>query len=189
MGLDLVALHDLALRRTGELVAGIGADQWDLPTPCREWNVRELVNHVVSGNWWVGELARGRTIEQVGDRLDGDVLEPDPVVAYAQSAGAARAAFAEPGALEAPCAVSYGPVPGSVYAGHRIIDVAVHGWDIARATGQDDTLDPELVAGCAAIVEPQLDLLKGSGVFATDVEAPAGADDQTRLLAHLGRRA
>ena len=83
--------------------------------------------------------------------------------------------------------MSYGPVPGSVYAGHRFIDVVIHGWDLARATGQDPSLDPELVAACTEVLEPQLAMLQGSGLFGTPVEVPARADAQTRLLASLGR--
>jgi uncharacterized protein (TIGR03086 family) len=85
--------------------------------------------------------------------------------------------------------VSYGPVPGEIYAGHRYIDVLIHGWDLAVATGQDSTLDPVLVETCWEIVRPQQDLLRGSGAFGTEVEVPDDADSQTRLLAVLGRRA
>ena len=186
---DLLAAHRQALDATRGLVAGVGADTWAAASPCEGWDVRELVNHIVTGNWWAAELAAGRTIEQVGDRLDGDVLGDDPLAAYDASAEAAHAAFAAPGALDAPCAVSYGPVPGSVYAGHRTLDVAIHGWDLAAATGQGRTLDPALVDALWEIVTPQADLLRGSGMFGGDVEAPPGADSQTRLLALLGRDA
>ena len=74
----------------------------------------------------------GKTIEEVGDRLDGDVLGTDPLRAYDDSSIVAAAVFREPGAMERPCAVSYGPVPGSVYCGHRFIDVLIHGWDVAE---------------------------------------------------------
>ena len=79
---------------------------------CEGWTVRELVNHIVTGNYWAAELAAGMTIEDVGDRLDGDVLGDDPLRAYDDSSMVAAAAFRAPGAMEAPCAVSYGPVPG-----------------------------------------------------------------------------
>jgi uncharacterized protein (TIGR03086 family) len=185
---DLAALHRRALDATGAIVAGIGPGQWSRPTPCEGWDVRHLTNHLVSGNFWAAELAAGKTIEEVGDRLDGDVLGDDPADAYGRSAAVAAAAFEAPGALDAPCAVSYGPVPGSVYAGHRYIDLVVHGWDLASATGQDTRLDPALVQACFEIIEPQVELLRVSGVFGEDLEAPAGADEQTRLLAMLGRR-
>lgn len=185
----LPVVHDRALGATRALVAGVRDDQWGGSTPCDGWDVRELVNHVVAGNLWVGELAgpAGKTIEEVGDRLDGDVLGDDPVAAYDASMPVASAAFGREGAMEAPCAVSYGPVPGSVYCGHRLIDVVVHGWDLAVATGQDAQLDPGLVEACWEVVEPQTDLLAASGMFAAGVAVPDGAGLQARLLATLGR--
>lgn len=186
----IAKLHEEALATTRVTVAGIAPGQWDLVTPCEGWTVRELLNHVVAGNWWAAELASGRTIADVGSRLDGDVLGADPLGAYDGSADAAVAAFAAPGAMEAPAAVSYGPVPNSVYAGHRFLDVLVHGWDLAVATGQATDLAPDLVEACwEQVVEPQLAGLQASGAFGTAVEVPADADPQDRLLAALGRRA
>jgi uncharacterized protein (TIGR03086 family) len=187
MAFDLPDLHDRALAGTRRYVAGVGSAQWTIASPCEGWDVRELVNHIVSGNFWAGELARGKTIEEVGDRLDGDVLGADPTAAYDDSARVASEAFHAPGALEAPCAVSYGPVPGEVYLGHRYIDVLIHGWDVAKATGQDTKLDPELVEACWAVIEPQKDLLLGSGAFGIHHETKPGADRQAALLEVLGR--
>lgn len=101
------ALHREALDVTRTVLAGIRADQWSLATPDEGWDVRALVNHIVSG-----KLTTGRAIAEVGDRLDGDVLGADPVAAYDESATAAAAAFEVPGALDMPCAASYGPVRG-----------------------------------------------------------------------------
>jgi len=189
---DIAALHRRALAATEKIVAGISPDQWGAPTPCAEWDVRGLLNHVVTGNWWAAALAGGATIEQVGARLDGDVLGADPLRAYQRSAEGAAAAFDAPGALSAPCAVSYGPVSGELYAGHRFIDVLVHGWDLAVATGQDATIEPELAEECWAVVEPQLAMLQGSGQFGrAEAEAsaadPSAADPKARLLTALGR--
>jgi uncharacterized protein (TIGR03086 family) len=185
---DIALLHRQALDATGRTVAGIRPDQLAAPTPAGDWDVRALLNHVVAGNLWAGELAAGKTIDEVGDRLDGDVLGDDPSAAYDASAKVAGDAFAAPGALDAPCAVSYGPVPGSVYAGHRFLDVLIHGWDLAVATGQDTSLDPALVDALLEVIEPQVDLLRASGAFGPAVETPPDADAQTRLLATLGRR-
>ena len=152
---NIATLHRQALVSTRGVVAGIRPEQFGLSTPDADWDVRALLNHVVSGNLWAAELASGKTIADVGDRLDGDVLGADPLGAYDESARAAEAAFRAPGAMDAPCAVSYGPVPGSVYAGHRFIDVLIHGWDLAKATGQDTTLPSALVESCWEVVEPQ----------------------------------
>ena len=105
---DIAELHAQALEGTGTIVAGIPADRWHADTPCDGWDVRALVNHVVSGNLWAAELAAGRTIEDVGDRLGGDVLGADPVGSYAASAKAAAAAFRGAGALAGPLPVPAG---------------------------------------------------------------------------------
>jgi uncharacterized protein (TIGR03086 family) len=183
----IAELHAHALDATGRIVSGIAEDRWHAATPCPGWDVRALVNHLVAGNLWAAELAAGGTIEGTGHRLDGDLLGTSPATAYAQSAAAAAAAFRRPGALDAPCAVSYGPVPGSVYVGHRFLDVLVHGWDLAIATGQDDTLDPDLMQACLDIIEPQLDAFRSAGAIGPEVAAPTGANAQTRFLALLGR--
>jgi uncharacterized protein (TIGR03086 family) len=185
---DIADLHDQALAATGRIVAAIRSAQWHAGTPCADWDVRALTNHIVSGNLWAAELAAGATIEGVGNRLDGDLLGSDSAAAYDASAKAAAAAFHRPGALDAPCAVSYGPVPGSVYAGHRFLDVFIHGWDIAVATGQDTTLDAGLVDACMDVVQPQAALLQGSGMFGMGVTASPAAPAQSRLLAMLGRK-
>lgn len=185
--LDLVDLHQRALDATGTIVGRVRDDQMGNDTPCDEWNVRQLLDHVIAGNWWASELAAGATIDDVGQRFDGDNVTADAFAAYEASAMAAQAAFGAPGAMGAPCAVSYGPVPGSVYCGHRFIDVLVHGWDLATATGQSTDLDPELVAACWAIAEPQAELLAGSGAFDNVVHLGDDAPPQQRLLALLGR--
>ena len=148
--------------------------------------MRELVNHIVSGNFWAGALARGRpsgTSATVSTATSSVMIRPPPTT----SRHAASEAFHAPGAMEAPCAVSYRPVPGEVYLGHRFIDVVVHGWDVAKGTGQDTTLDPELVEACFTVIEPQKEMLFGSGAFGTDHEPEPGADRQTALLELLGR--
>jgi uncharacterized protein (TIGR03086 family) len=185
---DVARLHRRALDEARTVVAGVGREQWSAATPCDGWDVKALLNHLVSGNLWAAELGGGATIEEVGDLLDGDVLGDDALVTYEASAQVAAAIFEVPGALEAPCAVSYGPVPGSVYAGHRFIDVLVHGWDLAVATGQDTTLDPELVDAAYQLLQREADMIRASGMFGKDLAVPADAGAQTRLLAFIGRQ-
>ena len=180
--------HTRALDATGRVIETIPADRWRARTPCPGWDVRRLVSHLVSGNLWAAELGAGGTIEEVGERLDGDLLGTDPAAAYDASARAASDVFHRLGALDSPCAVSYGPVAGSVYAGHRFIDVLIHGWDLATVTRQDTTIDDDLIEACRQVTEPQLDMLRASGAFAGNVPAPPEASAQTRLLAMLGRR-
>lgn len=184
--LDLPTLHTRALASTGEIVADMGEPDWSAPTPCDAWDLRALVNHVIAGNWWAAELGGGCTIADVGTRLDGDVIHDHAHESYEASAAAASMVFEAPGAMTAPCAVSYGPVPGSVYCGHRIVDVVIHGWDIAAATGQPTVIDPVLVAGCLEIARPQLRQLVASAMFGSYRDA-SGEDPERELLAMLGR--
>ena len=186
--LDIAAMHRRALASTRVVVVGLDPTRWEARTPCEEWTLRELLNHVIAGNWWAARLASGASIADVGSELDGDQVGDAPLGSYDASADAASRAFEAPGALETPCAVSYGPVPGSVYAGHRFIDVLVHGWDLAVASGQDSTLAPDLIDGAWRVLEPQLDMLRASGMFGDDLEIPADADVETRLLMTLGRQ-
>jgi len=74
-----------------------------------------------------------------------------------------------------------------VYAGHRFIDVFIHGWDLAAATGQDTTLDPDLIRACRQVAEPQVGAFRDAGALAGPLPVPPGASDQTRFLAMLGR--
>ncbi|MGH9243318.1 MAG: TIGR03086 family metal-binding protein [Acidimicrobiales bacterium] len=189
MTVDLPDVHDRALEATSQVVAGIKPTQLDADSPCEGMSLRELLGHVVAGNLWVGELMAGRTIDQVGDALDGDVLGDDPAAAYDGSARIANEAFRAAGAMEKPVAVSYGPVPGAVYCGHRFFDVLVHGWDLAKGTGQDTALDPELVAACREVIEPQVEAFRAAGALAQPVPVADDADEQTKFLALIGREA
>jgi len=187
MDVDLPSVHRKALEDTGTIVSGVRSDQLDLPTPCEGWDVRELLNHIVGGNLWVAPLVAGKSIADVGDALDGDQLGDDHTAAYKASAAEADSAFSSTGAMEVPVAVSYGPVPGEVYCGHRLLDVLVHGWDVAKATGQDTTLDPDVVAVVWDRLQPELTMLQASGAFGKPQEIADRDDLQTRLLAALGR--
>jgi uncharacterized protein (TIGR03086 family) len=188
MSIELPEAHARALDSTHAFVAGVDAARWDEPSICDGWSVRELLNHIVSGNWWVAPLVEGQTIAEVGDRYDGDVLGDDPLATYDASATVAAAAFRGATAMTDPVAVSYGPVPGEIYCGHRLVDVLVHGWDLAESTSQPADLDPELVETAIEVIEPQLDLLIASGMFGSRQDVAPGATDQQRLLGMLGRQ-
>ncbi|MFG2714623.1 TIGR03086 family metal-binding protein [Streptomyces goshikiensis] len=185
----LLEQHAAALRLFGERVRAVGDDQWDLPTPCTEWSVRALVNHVTGEQRWIPPLVgEGRTVEDVGDSLTGDLLGDDPVAAWERAAAAARAAFDEPGALDRTVRLSYGPALGRAYCSELTADCVVHAWDLARAIGAEGRLPDGLVEFSIKEVMPYADGLAAGGLFAAPLDVPAGADAQTRLLAMVGRR-
>jgi uncharacterized protein (TIGR03086 family) len=189
---DLVKLHGRCGQRFAALVAGVGPDQWHNSTPCSEWDVRALVHHLAYEQYWVPPLLGSLTVEQVGDRFDGDLMgddAPEWPGLLASSIRQAHAAVAEPGALDRIVHLSFGDVPGQEYVTELTADLAIHGWDLARATGQDDTLDPAAVALLLPWTEASVGLLAGSGMFGSPLDVARGAPDDVRLLGLLGRRA
>jgi uncharacterized protein (TIGR03086 family) len=131
----------------------------------------------------------GRTIEEVGDRFEGELLGDDPKTAWDEAAKAAVAAVHDEGAMSRTVHLSFGDVPGEEYARQLFSDHVIHAWDLARGIGADDTIEPELAEACYEINKPQEDVLKRSGMFGEKIEPPAGADLQTKLLALYGRTA
>lgn len=185
---NIAELYQKANDRFEEKVRGIRDDQWTDWTPCTEWNVRALVHHLVSENAWIPPLLEGRTIGEVGDALDGDLLGEDAKAAWQLRADAARAAVGEDGALDRIVHISRGDVPGGEYVFEVLADLTIHGWDLARALGVDETIDPDLLEPVYAYYEPLMALLKAGGGYGPQVEAPPDADRQTKLLAMLGRK-
>jgi uncharacterized protein (TIGR03086 family) len=189
---DLVEVHGRCGSRFAALVAGVGPQQWDHDTPCSEWDVRTLVHHLLYEQRWAPPLLEGQTIEQVGDRFEGDLMgeeESEWPSLLASSIEEAHAAVAQPGCLGRTVHLSFGDTPGEEYVTQLAADLAVHGWDLARATGQDDTIDPDAVVLLLGWAEANAGLLAGSGMFASPIEAGPGESDQVRLLGLLGRRA
>jgi uncharacterized protein (TIGR03086 family) len=166
----------------------VGESDWGNPTPCAEWDVRALVNHLVNESVWVKPLLDGKTIAEVGDEFDGDLLGEDPQAVWERASNEARTAFAAPGVIERTVHLSYGDRPAQEYLGQLTMDYVIHSWDLARGTGADDTIDPQLVEEIYELAAPAEDLLKAAGVYGDKVVPPEGADRQTELLAIFGRR-
>ncbi|MFI7319799.1 TIGR03086 family metal-binding protein [Streptomyces venezuelae] len=184
----LLERHGEALDLFTDRVHAVRADQWDDPTPCTDWTVHDLVNHLASEQLWVPPLLRdGATTESVGDAFDGDMLGPDPVASWDTAAAAARDAFREEGALDRTVHLSSGDASAPFYAGQMITDLVVHAWDLSRAIGADERLPEALVDFALSEVRPYAEELEKSGLFAPAVESPADADEQTKLLNLLGR--
>jgi uncharacterized protein (TIGR03086 family) len=185
---DLLSAHERAMAEFDRRVRAVPEEGWHAPTPCTEWSVRDLVNHLVSEQRWAPWLLHGASLEEVGNRFDGDLLGRDPVGTWAEASAAARDAFTRPGALSRRVHTSFGMIPAEDYAWQMTIDLAVHAWDLARGIGSDDRIDPELARTALEVVRPQVDSWQGAGVFDPPVAVPDDADPQTQLLGLLGRR-
>jgi uncharacterized protein (TIGR03086 family) len=186
----VLELHAIAMDEFGLRVAMINNYNWNAPTPCADWSVRDLVNHLVVEQLWVPPLLAGKTVDDVGDRFDGDQLYDDPVGRWTEASVAAQRALAEPGALDRDVRLSYGTVGARRYCMEMASDLAVHAWDLARGLGVNDRIDPGLMAEVHDYLSSLAGGggLTGSGMFAEPVPVPDDADAQTRTIALTGRR-
>ncbi len=187
--MDVPELHRRAVEGFGRHVHAVEDRQWGNDTPCPGWDVRTLVNHLVYEDRWTPPIMAGRTIAEVGDRFEGDLLGDDPKRSWDEAAREAVAAVGSDGAMEKIVHLSFGDVPGSEYALQLFADHLIHSWDLARATGADERLDPELVDACLDWFQDREESYRRSGVIGPRPAVPAGADAQTRLLAMFGRSA
>jgi len=168
-------------------VAMIG-DRWSAPSELPGWSVRDLVHHVVLEERWTPPLMAGATIADVGDALDGDLLGPEPAAAHAAAAAAALAAVMGDGALERTVHLSFGDVPGAEYARQLAADHLVHAWDLARALGADEQLDPDAASAVLDWFAGAEDAYRAAGAIGPRVAIAADAGIQAQLLARFGRQ-
>lgn len=185
----LLEQYDHSLAEFGGRVEQVGDDQWAAATPCRDWDVRALVAHLVDECRWVPYLLGGGSVAEAGDRFAGDPLGDDAKGAWREASRAAQQAFAAEGALDRSVALSYGDTSARDYIWEMTVDATVHAWDLARGIGADDRLDPELVRRIHAETENDTESLAATGLFDAPVHVPTHADLQARMLGLFGRRA
>ncbi len=160
-----------------------GASDWDAPAPVEGWTARDVVRHLVD---WLPALLEGGA----GVVLDrGPSVDEDPVGAWRVHTDAVQALLDDPTTATR---VLSNPHIGEVPLDQAVdrfytADVFLHTWDLARATGQDETLDPEKCAVMLEGMQPMDEVLRASGQYGPKVEVPADADVQTRLLGFIGR--
>ena len=156
-------------------------DDWDASSPCPGWTARDVVGHLVE--WVPGMIGDGAGV--TFPPLPDDAVAAWPVLRDALQGFLDDETFASR------------PFDTPHTGRHRLdaaidqfvtTDVLLHTWDLARAAGLDEHLDPEAVAAMLPGVEAMGDALAQSGQFGAAVPAPPGADDQTRLLCLVGRR-
>jgi uncharacterized protein (TIGR03086 family) len=184
--MDLLALDAQALESTRAFVHGTGAGQLDLPTPCAEWDVRALLNHVLGNNDLYGTAAAGGGADW--ERRHDDRVGDDHRSAYDRSADAVTAEFAAVD-MAREVTMPFGPLLAAQAIAVHFVDVLAHGWDLAVATGQDATLDAGLCDVAMAIVAAYPpDVWGDPQFFAHRVPAADGDPAHLRLVRMLGRQ-
>lgn len=176
--------------RVEGLIANVAGDQWDRPTVCSEWTVRDLVNHLVAGNQRFAELLAGETFTPppTGAGPGPNLLGDNPAEAFRDAAHALQGAFAVPGTLERMVAAPIGTVPGVVALHLRITEHLAHGWDLAQATDQDFDVPAEVAEQELAFSRGALGQLPpGRSPFGTPQPVPDDVPALLRLVGRLGR--
>jgi len=163
-------------------IAAVPADRWGDPSPCPDWDARDVVRHVVESH---------ATFEGLVDRTlePGPEVDDDPAGAFAAATAQVQAELEDPARADVEFDGFFGR---STFAQaiDRFIsgDLLVHRWDLARATGSDETMPADEVEGALAALLQMGDAIRGAGVFAAAIEPPEGADPQTKLLCFVGRQ-
>ena len=183
--MDLNTLYHRTVESWADRVNAVGPGQWEGPTPCRAWTVRDLTNHVTGEDLWTEPLMRGSTIEEVGDRFDGDVLGDDPIKTSLSAAMEAARAVADTLPTHGSVHLSYGDEKMDEYVLQLAADHLIHGWDLAVATGGNRRLDPALVHEVADWFAGREEMYRAGGAIAN--RAAFGGDPQSDLLAAFGR--
>ncbi|ORB60398.1 TIGR03086 family protein [Mycobacteroides saopaulense] len=159
------------------MIAAVRPDQWEASTPCTEWNLRQLVDHLIEVNYALAERFGGTR----GKPAD------DPGAGYRQSAQALSNALALPGVLEQTYAGPFAHTTGDRQLQVRMADLLTHGWDLARATGVRPDLPADLVADALGLVEKLTGAFARSGKFGTPQPVAADAPVLDKLAALSGR--
>jgi uncharacterized protein (TIGR03086 family) len=188
--MDEVATMHRVLEMTGQVVDQIEPEQLDNPTPCTEWTVRDVLNHVTGGATMFGLCVRDGEVpdEKLGALLTGDNLGADFKASYHRASEDAEEAFAIPGAMDRIVKLPFGEMPAGVALNIAIFDVATHAWDLAKATGQGTDLDPEISTVAYQVAKNMLsDDLRNAGLFGPEVAVAESAPVADRLAGFAGR--
>jgi uncharacterized protein (TIGR03086 family) len=165
----------------GARLRWVTPDQWAAPTPCTEWEIRDLVTHVIATHWRILANLDASAPHQVDPASDLSTQ-------WSEASAAVKAALADPDRASQTVAGTFGEQSFESLVGRLLCaDTLVHTWDLARAAGQEEQLDPDAVVKAMEFLAPLDAAIRRPGGFAPKIDPPADADTQTRLLNFGGR--
>jgi len=188
--MDLLPTMDRVLDRANAVVAAVDPGQLGNATPCSEWTVRDVINHVTGGSTMFAVCVEEGSVPDalLGQLMGGDNLGDDYKGAFQAATARAQAAFRSEGALDKMVKLPFGEMPAGIALNIAVMDVMTHAVDIARSTGQsindDELLETALQIGRQLITEE----LRTPGVFDAEQPCPEGASAEDKLLAFAGRK-
>jgi len=178
------------ITNTDKVVQGIDESQLGNPTPCTEWTVRDVLNHITGGSTMFAVCVEEGSVpdDMLPQLMGGDNLGDDYLGSWRAASSRAVAAFGIPGVLDKVVTLPFGQMPAGIALNIAIFDVLTHAADLATATGQELD-DNELIETALGVGRQMIGPdLRTPGVFGPEVEAPAGATPTQRLLAFAGRQ-
>jgi uncharacterized protein (TIGR03086 family) len=185
--MDVIELLDEGFGWTAKRLAGVRAEHLESATPCAKWDLRHLVNHTLGSLSLLTEAVSGeaRYGRSIAESADLDRIGNAPADAFDRVAALAMTRWRVPGALDGIYAIPLGPTPGQVVANINLLEVVVHGWDIARSTGEAEEIPAELADPVLSFAQQLITNETRGDAFAPPLAA--GATPSERLVAFLGR--
>ena len=194
--LGVIETYRRAVGQAERVIGGIGPEQLSAPTPCAKFDVHELLNHFVGSSVMMATVGSGRSAGEGTGGTEavaamGELVGDDPSAAYARANSDAVAAFSAPGALERTWKLPFGEMPGAMALNIHLMETVLHTYDLARATGQTEALDPDLAEAAIVIgrqiMSPAVRNDEGNP-FAHEIVVPDDAPAYDRLAGLSGRR-
>jgi uncharacterized protein (TIGR03086 family) len=183
--MDPIERIEKATEEASKAVAGVKLDQLSNPTPCAEYDLKGVLEHMIGGLEMLRSAAEtGKAVLPEGT----DWVGSDPSAAYDAGREKLLAAIRSPGALEKNWEMPFGAMPGAMMAGIAFMEHLTHAWDVKKATGQDTALPDDLVNECLELVTPMDAMLRMPGVCGPKVEVPADASPTDKLAGFMGRQ-
>ena len=185
---DLPRLYEKATEEADKFIQNVKEVDLEKQSVDRDWTVRELINHIVYEQLWLPELLEGKTIKEVGDKYEGDLLGDDFKKVWKDVKDRVNEAVKKEGALTGIAHLSFGDVPSAQYVGDMLFDLTVHAWDVAFSTGQEDELDSELLDIAYDHASQHAEGWRKVGALGPEIKVSEDASKLTKMLALTGRK-
>ena len=184
--MDPITVLRKAVDQTGRIVAGVKPDQLSGATPCADWDTRALLNHTIGVVEMFDDAAQTKPF--TGSMFANDNVGDDPGASYETRAAVLRDTLAQPDVLDRTWTMPFGEVPGAIGAGFATLELFQHGWDVARASGQQIDFDVDVTETANATAQQMpAEQVRVTGVFGAEGTCPPDASAEDRLAAFLGR--
>lgn len=184
---DVLTRFDRATDAAHSVIAAVSPEQLAAQSPCTEWSVRDVLNHLIGGQEFLTHALTTGSFDRASFDRDRDFLTPDPATAFTTSAATLRTRITADGFLDTLAPTPFGPQPGAVLVEMRITEMLVHGWDVARATGQPTDLAPEVAEVALQGLARLRAKAPSGGPFGAAQPASPDAPAADRLAALAGR--